>query len=161
MVGRRADHLAGTGDSIAMPGLRDWMSRGFVAFLVAIGAVAATPAWAGDDDVMAGYYGNTAVVTGGRAETHTVYSADHTFVMTVPAYGMEFKGTWTLDGSNLCRTFEVPPPGVDNPVCAPVEAHKVGDTWTVDSGDDARTFTLVLGVQLDIPVKAEDSATPP
>lgn len=99
------------------------------------------------DDVMAGFYGNTVVGTGGMAETHTVYSADHNFVMKAPAFGAEYKGTWALNGANLCRTFESPPPGVTNPLCTPIEAHKVGDTWTVTAGGNTRTVTLVKGVQ--------------
>lgn len=96
-----------------------------------------------DDDVMAGFYGNTTVATGGQAETHTIYTADHNFIMKVPAFGIEFKGTWAVNGTQLCRTFESPPPGVTNPLCTPIEAHKVGDTWTVG----ARKVTLVKGVQ--------------
>ena len=117
------------------------------ALCLALGACLALPAWAGDDDVMAGYYGNTAVVTGGRVETHWVYNADHTFAMKIPAFSMEFKGTWAVDGATLCRTFESPPPGVDNPLCSPVEAHKVGDTWTMADGNETRTISLVQGVQ--------------
>jgi len=99
------------------------------------------------DDVMAGFYGNTTVATGGKAETHSLYNPDHSFVMKVPMYGMEFKGTWTVNGSQLCRTFDSPPPGVTNPLCTPIEAHKVGDTWTVGTGSGQRTVTLVQGVQ--------------
>jgi hypothetical protein len=99
------------------------------------------------DDVMAGFYGNTTVSTGGVAEVHTVYSADHTFMMSVPAFGMQFKGTWALNGSTLCRTFETAPPGQPNPLCTPVAAHKVGDTWTVTNGNETRNVTLVKGVQ--------------
>jgi hypothetical protein len=115
--------------------------------LLTLSVCLALPASAADDDVMAGYYGNTAVATGGMADTHSVYSPDHTFVMKVPAFGLEFKGTWAVTGTTLCRTFESPPPGVTNPLCTPVEAHKVGDTWTVTSGNDTRTITLVEGVQ--------------
>ena len=96
------------------------------------------------DDVMAGFYGNTAVATGGMADTHTAYSPDHTFVMKVPSFGVEFKGTWVVDASStLCRTFESPPPGVTNPLCSPIAAHKVGDTWSIEG----RTVTLVKGIQ--------------
>jgi len=113
----------------------------------ALSLAGAVSALAGDEDVMSGYYGNTAISTGGRAELHTTYNADHTFVMKVPAYGMEFKGTWALDGAKLCRTYESPPPGVTNPLCTPVEAHKVGDTWTLDADGTTRTMTLVKGIQ--------------
>lgn len=114
---------------------------------VAIALCGVVPAVAGDDDVMVGYYGNTAITTGGRAETHSVYSPDHTFVMKVPSFGLEFKGTWAVNGATLCRTFDSPPPGATNPLCTPIAAHKIGDTWTVTSGDQTRTVTLVQGVQ--------------
>ncbi|MGD0193070.1 MAG: hypothetical protein ABSD74_20225 [Rhizomicrobium sp.] len=96
---------------------------------------------------MAGYYGNTTIAKGGVADTHTAYSPDHTFVMRVPAFGNEFKGTWQVNASSLCRTFQSPPPGVTNPLCTPIEAHKIGDTWTVTMGGQTRTVTLVQGVQ--------------
>jgi hypothetical protein len=96
-----------------------------------------------DDDVMAGFYGNTSIATGGMADTHTNYSADHTFVMKVPSFGVSFKGTWAVNAGTLCRTFDSPPPGVTNPLCTQIEAHKVGDTWTTDG----RTITLVKGIQ--------------
>jgi hypothetical protein len=104
-------------------------------------------AWAADDDVMAGFYGNTAVSVGGMAETHTTYTPDHNFIMKAPAFGAEFKGTWAVNGKQLCRTFESPPPGVTNPLCTPIEAHKVGDTWKVGVGSEMRTVTLVKGMQ--------------
>ena len=100
-------------------------------------------------------YGNTTVATGGMFETRTHYNADHTFTMTIPARNAEMKGTWALrgalsgapDGANVCRTFEAPPPGVPNPLCTPVEAHKVGDTWTVRTPAGQRTVTLVAGIK--------------
>jgi hypothetical protein len=122
------------------------MLRNTILYL-ALGACLALPAWAADVDVMAGYYGNTAVVTGGRAETHWVYNADHTFVMKVPAFGVSFKGTWAVNAATLCRTFAAPPPGMDNPFCTSIEAHKVGDTWTTTVGTESRTISLVQGIQ--------------
>jgi hypothetical protein len=112
----------------------------------ALGAACTISAYAADD-VMSGFYGNTAVATGGMAETHTTYTHDHTFSMRVPAFGVEFKGTWAVNGDQICRTFDSPPPGVSNPLCVPVAAHKVGDTWTMGAGGDTRTITLVKGVQ--------------
>ena len=66
-------------------------------------------------DLMAGYYGNTAISTGGMAEVHIQYNADHTFVMNVPAFSLRFKGTWAMNGANLCFTYDVTPPGVTKP----------------------------------------------
>ena len=78
-----------------------------VVLSLAFATAAAFPALA-SDHVMAGFYGNTAVATGGMADTHTAYSPDHTFVMKVPSFGVEFKGTWVVDASStLCRDIPI------------------------------------------------------
>jgi hypothetical protein len=100
-----------------------------------------------DDDVMAGFYGNTAVSSGGRYETHTVFYADHSFDLAIPAFSLHFKGTWKVTGDTLCRTYESPPPDVPNPFCTPIAAHKVGDSWTISASGQTRTITLMPGVQ--------------
>ena len=105
------------------------------------------PAFAAED-VMAGFYGNTALSTGGSVEIHTHYRADHTFdfVGSMMFISHTYSGTWTLDGKgNICRVFigDVPPGGT-NPSCAPIAAHKVGDTWK--SKDGVRTITLRAGI---------------
>lgn len=106
-------------------------------------ALSAAPALAGDD-VMASFYGNTVISKGGMGEVHTYYNADHTFTMKAPAFDVSWKGTWKVDGGNMCRAFDgASPPGVTNPLCLPIEAHKVGDTWTVAG----RTVTVVQGIQ--------------
>ena len=99
------------------------------------------------DDLMAGYYGNTTISKGGRAEVHFIYNADHTFMLKVPAYDMEFRGTWVVKGSTICFNYEMPPPGVDNPDCSPLAPHKVGDSWTERAEDGTRKLTLVAGAQ--------------
>ena len=99
------------------------------------------------DDVMAPYYGNTIIATGGMADTHSNYNADHTFVLNVPAFHMSFKGTWKLDGANICRTFDSPPMGMPNPLCTPMEPHKVGDSWTMTVDGKTHDLTLVQGIQ--------------
>ena len=120
--------------------------------LIAASAVAlfATPAMAADD-IMAGYYGNTAISSGGMFEAHTHYRADHTFDLSANALGQTytFKGTWVIDDKGqLCRTYVgAAPPNAPNPLCIPAEAHKVGDTWTVTMGGNTRTITLKAGVQ--------------
>jgi len=121
-----------------------------IVFPIAVIASFAFPALATPatpDDPMAGYYGNTAISTGGMAEVHILYNQDHTFVMNVPAFALRFKGTWSLNGGTLCFNYDVPPPGVTNPDCGPVEAHKVGDTWTEKADDGERKLTLVAGAQ--------------
>ncbi|HVU19784.1 MAG TPA: hypothetical protein VHE09_03570 [Rhizomicrobium sp.] len=121
-------------------------------FLLAasIAALCATPALAGDD-VMASTYGNTLVSTGGMSEVRSHYRADHSFDMVGSMMGMSktFKGTWALDGKgNVCRTFDGDvPPNATNPMCTPVAAHKIGDTWTVEANGKTRTVTLKAGIQ--------------
>jgi hypothetical protein len=121
-------------------------------FLIAasIAARCATPAFAGDE-VMANTYGNTVVSTSGAAEVRTHYRSDHSFDMTGSRMGMSetFKGTWALDGKgNLCRTFVGDAPrNTPNPLCLPIAAHKVGDTWTMDANGQTRTVTLKPGIQ--------------
>ncbi len=116
----------------------------------AIAALCATPAFA-DDDVMANTYGNTVVSTGGATEVHTHYRADHSFDMVGSMMGMSqtFKGTWALDGKgNLCRTFAGgTPPNTANPLCTPIVAHTIGETWTVQTGGQTRSVTLKAGIQ--------------
>jgi hypothetical protein len=120
--------------------------------LIAVSALAlcAGPAFAADD-VMAGYYGNTVIATGGIAESHTHYKADHTFDLTATAMGQNysFKGTWAIDAKGeLCRTYADPaPPNTPNPFCTPFAAHKVGDTWTMTMNGNTRTLTLKAGIQ--------------
>jgi hypothetical protein len=120
--------------------------------LLAVSALTllAAPAVAADD-MMAGFYGNTAIVTGGMVESHTHYRADHTFDVSATAMGMSynFKGTWKIDDKGqLCRTYADPaPPNTPNPLCTPAEAHKVGDTWTVTANGNTRTVTLKAGIE--------------
>ena len=72
----------------------------------------ATPAFAGDE-LMANFLGNTVIATGGMAETHTHYKADHSFDLVGSMMGMSktFQGTWELKGTQLCRTYtgDLPP----------------------------------------------------
>jgi hypothetical protein len=95
-------------------------------------------------DPMAGYYGNTVVVVDAKGlESHTYYSADHTFTGVAPAYSYKYQGTWEMQGDQLCRTFNPEPPGITNPNCDAFAPHAVGDTWT--SADGAKG-SLVAGV---------------
>ena len=120
-------------------------------FLIAAAALAlaASPALAGDE-AMSGYFGNTVVATGGIAESHTHFKADHTFDITASAMGMDyvFKGTWELKGDQLCRHYDDPtPPGLpSNPLCTPWAAHKVGDSWTAGMNGKTRALTLKAGI---------------
>lgn len=124
------------------------MQKFFLA--AAILALGTAPAFAGDD-MMGGYFGNTVVATGGIAETHSHYRADHSFDLVATAMGTtyNFKGTWAFDDKGqLCRTYVGDaPPNSPNPLCTPWEAHKVGETWTMTMGGNSRTLTLKAGVQ--------------
>jgi len=126
----------------------EFMTRLLIA--ASIAALCATPALAADD-VMANTFGNTVVSTGGMSEVHTHYRADHSFDMVGSMMGMSrtFKGSWALDGKgNLCRTFDgETPPNATNPLCTPIAAHKIGETWTVTADGKTRTVTLKAGVQ--------------
>jgi hypothetical protein len=108
-------------------------------------------------DPMAGMYGNTMVVVSGTGmESHTVYSADHTFAGIVPSMGYKYQGTWALDDKGqLCRTFNPPVPGRTNPDCDPLTPHAVGDKWTMPDGG---TVTITQGTEA--PATAATPATP-
>ena len=98
------------------------------------------------DDVMASRYGNTTVSTDVKGvETKVYYNADHTF--TFKSGTQSGKGTWKVDGGTICLTYEAAPAGMPNPLCVPVTAHKVGDTWTTGEGEQKRTVKLVAGAQ--------------
>ncbi|HEX4302928.1 MAG TPA: hypothetical protein VHZ78_09045 [Rhizomicrobium sp.] len=108
----------------------------------------AAPAFA-DDDVMAGFYGNTVISTGGGIESRTHFKADHTFDATFTAAAGSFasKGTWAISGGQVCRTYDPAPPGVSNPVCVPADPHKAGDSWTVTVNGATRDVTLKAGAE--------------
>jgi hypothetical protein len=114
--------------------------------LIAAGVafIACTSIAFAQDDIMASRYGNTVIAKSPSSpEAHLYYNADHTF--TGKVMGMDFKlaGTWEMKGDQICNTYNPPVPGITNPACTQLDAHKVGDTWT--SGD--RTVTLVAGIQ--------------
>ena len=105
----------------------DPMDRRF--FLTCLLLASAGPAIA-QDDVMASRFGNTSVVidpSGGRNMIE--YNPDHTFKGFITT-GDKVRGTWKIDGKNLCLTWDSPPPGYPNPTCTPVDKRSVGDTWT-------------------------------
>ena len=112
-------------------------------------ALCVTPVLAADDP-MAGFYGNTLVVTGDGFQAHVHYRADHTLDMSGTASGQAFstKGTWTIDDKGqICRSYDKTPPTMTNPFCSPATPHKVGDSWSVTTPAGSRSITLVAGVQ--------------
>ena len=122
--------------------------RGSVLIASAL-VLAVAPARAADD-LMAGFYGNTVISSGGVLESHTHYRADHTFDVTATAMGQSFndKGTWKIDDKGqLCRTYQAPPPGIPNPLCMPASSHNVGESWTVTINGNTRLMTLKAGIE--------------
>jgi len=117
------------------------------AFLIAAALAAAPAPIAGD--VMANFYGNTIVSTGGKVTLRTHYRADHTFDFSGSVLFMSktFKGTWVLDGKGgICRTYiGDTPPDTTNPQCIPIAARKIGEVWK--SMDNTRTITLKAGIR--------------
>jgi len=96
---------------------------------VAALALSATAAFAGDE-VMASRIGNTTITSDASgASTKIYYEADHSF--TGVQGDQSLAGTWAVKGSQVCLTFTSDaPPGYPNPICTPVAAHSVGETWT-------------------------------
>jgi len=118
--------------------------------VAAIFVLGGAPALAADD-VMAGFYGNTVVVTGDAFQAHVHYSANHTLDISGTASGQAFstKGSWKIDDKGqVCRTYKKTPPTMTNPFCSAGAAHKVGDTWTVTTPTgSSRNVSLVAGIQ--------------
>ena len=117
------------------------------AAVVLLGSVPALAA----ADVMAGFYGNTVVVTGDAFQAHAHYRANHTFDISGTASGQAFstKGSWKIDDKGqLCRSYKKTVPTMANPLCTAATAHKVGDTWTATTPTGgSRNIALVAGVQ--------------
>ena len=105
-----------------------------------LAALSVSLAWG--DDVMTSRYGNTTIATDSKGvQTKLYYSADGT--LTGKQSEMSFKGAWKIANIQLCLTFTTTVPGMSNPFCVTVAAHKVGDTWQ----GGGRSVTLVKGIQ--------------
>jgi hypothetical protein len=112
--------------------------------LIVAATIAAPSLAMAQDDAMASRYGNTTVThTESGHELHTYYKPDHTFTGKIVDVGMDVKGTWAVNSGTLCLTYTPALPLVSNPVCQPVLAHKVGDTWTTGKN----TSSLVQGIR--------------
>ena len=107
-----------------------------VAFSVAGAAVAA-------EDVMAGAYGNTVVITDAKGASSKLWIAkDGTFKIQA-ADGKSATGKWVLKDNNTkyCSTIELPkeaPAGTPAPkeTCSEFKgAHKAGDKWQQNDAD--------------------------
>jgi hypothetical protein len=105
-------------------------------------AAALPAAAAADDGVLASRFGNTTITRDAAGnETHLYYRADGTF--TGKQNGQSFSGTWKINGATICLTATPAIPNTPNPACAPVAAHKVGETWKAGP----YTVSLVSGIQ--------------
>ncbi len=117
--------------------------------LGAAAAVLLSGAAMADDSVMASRFGNTTIATyANGAIVKLYYSTDHTF--TTKSGSQTTNGTWKVDGATICLIYANPaalPAGTANRECLPIAAHVVGDTWTVGTGDQKRTVSLVKGIQ--------------
>lgn len=104
-------------------------------------ALLAGPVFA-DNGVMATRFGNTTITKDASGvERRVYYKADGTF--TGKQGTVSFGGTWKLNGAMICLTTSPAVPGLPNPACAPISAHKVGDSWAAGP----YTISLVAGIQ--------------
>jgi hypothetical protein len=111
------------------------------AFISFCATLIATSAYA-EDSAMSARFGNTTIIKDAAGnESHIYYAADSTFTGRQGA--ANFMGTWKIDGNTVCLTTKSPIPNMPNPACAPLEAHKVGDTWITGP----YTVSLVAGIQ--------------
>lgn len=116
--------------------------------LIAAAALALTAGVALADN-LAGYYGNTVISTGpdGKA-TKVKINKDGTYSSVLPD-GKTTKGTWAWkDPTTACFTQTDPAPAAgQGPACFPIDAHKVGDSWTgkTPDGKVEIKYSLVAG----------------
>lgn len=100
-------------------------------------------------DNLAGYYGNTVVVTAPDGKVmKTKVNANKTYTTTNPD-GSTSTGTWAWKAEpEACFTQVTPPPAADyKPFCVKVDAHKAGDKWETKSedGKSVTKYELVAG----------------
>lgn len=100
-------------------------------------------------DNLAGYYGNTVVQTlPDGSVVKTKINKDGTYTSALPN-GSTAKGTWAWkDATTACFTQTEPAPAAGaGAACFPIDARKVGDSWT-GKGADGKTdvkYSLVAG----------------
>ena len=109
-------------------------------------ALTSTVAYA---DNLAGYYGNTVVVTAADGKvTKSKVKADHTYSSVMPD-GTATNGTWAWKVEpEACFTQVTPAPAADyKPFCTKIDAHKVGEKWETKSPDGkvVTKYELVAG----------------
>ncbi|MBP6010759.1 MAG: hypothetical protein KBA31_00910 [Alphaproteobacteria bacterium] len=116
--------------------------------LLAAAALALTAGVALADN-LAGYYGNTVVITAPDGKvTKSKVNADKTYSSVLPD-GSTTKGTWAWkDDKTACFTQTEPAPAAGTaPACFPIDARKVGDTWSTKTPDGKAEvkYALVAG----------------
>ncbi len=116
--------------------------------LLAAAALALTAGVALADN-LAGYYGNTVVITAPDGKvTKSKVSKDGTYSSVLPD-GSTTKGTWAWkDDKTACFTQTEPAPAAGTaPACFNIDAHKVGDTWSTKTPDGKAEvkYALVAG----------------
>ena len=100
-------------------------------------------------DNLAGFYGNTVLVTAPDGKvTKSKVNADHTYSSVMPD-GSKVSGTWAWKVEpEACFTQVTPPPAAEmKPFCVKIDAHKVGDKWETKSPDGkvVTKYELVAG----------------
>ena len=121
------------------------MSRLFM-LAGAVLALSAAAGGASAADAMADTYANTVVVTDASgAAVKYFFNADKTFTAALPDKSLA-KGSWTADDKQICVTVSEPAALAGKPVCSPLEAHKVGDSWkSTNSAGQAASLSIVAG----------------
>jgi len=121
-----------------------------IALIALAGAFALSASSALADDPMANTYANTVVSKDSKGMSSSLlFNQDGTY--TIKATGPDGKpiaipGKWSLkdDGKTICLVTAAPPNTPPAPPsCSPLQAHNVGDTWTV-TNDQNQTFTVSL-----------------
>jgi hypothetical protein len=100
-------------------------------------------------DNLAGYYGNTVVITAPDGKvTKSKVNKDGTYSSVLPD-GTTTSGTWVWkDPTTACFTQVTPPPAPDQkPACFPIDPHKAGDNWSTKTPDGKAEikYSLVAG----------------
>lgn len=97
-------------------------------------------------------FGNTVLISGDQGETKLFYNEDNSFTATVsPKDGamIESKGTWRIEGDQVCitpeRAFLIFEAGKER--CVPLQGEKVGDSWqTTSKGPDGQDVTATISI---------------
>ncbi len=105
--------------------------------LIAASLCLATAAFAADD-MMAGFYGNTLVITDQSGVQKWHYTPDHKLT-AVMQDGKKVGGTWSVKDGKLCEL-----PDGQAEACYQMGAKKAGDKWT---GRPGMTLEVVAGNQ--------------